>query len=326
MRLRGRRFGRLRRAFVGGDRVPADLLAEMREALPGAETHVLYGPTEGTILASVHPVPDDGIVAGNPIGRPLGNVRLYVCDGPGSPQPVGVAGELLIGGAGVARGYLGRAGLTAERFVPDPFGGEPGARLYRTGDLGRWRPDGTIEFLGRNDFQVKIRGFRVELGEIEARLREHPGVRQAVVLAREDVPGEKRLVAYVVGEAAPDALRAHLDACLPAYMVPHVLMSLGALPLSSSGKLDRRALPDADVLAVATGEQRPWERPLPVNTEHTVSVFGYDMPAFQLYAATANVSVPLVLSLVTIGVIAERTPWRKITRRSDRPFARAVRM
>ncbi|HET7460085.1 MAG TPA: amino acid adenylation domain-containing protein, partial [Longimicrobium sp.] len=139
------RLIRLRRAFVGGDRVAADLLAEMREALPGAETHVLYGPTEGTILASTHPVPADGIVAGHPIGRPLGNVRLYVCDGLGSPQPAGVPGELLIGGAGVARGYLGRAGLTAERFVPDPFGEEPGGRLYRTGDRVRRLATGDLE-------------------------------------------------------------------------------------------------------------------------------------------------------------------------------------
>ncbi|HYR07983.1 MAG TPA: AMP-binding protein, partial [Longimicrobium sp.] len=192
------RLGRLRRAFVGGDRVPADLLAEMREALPGAESHVLYGPTEGTILASTHPVPQDGIVYGHPIGRPLGNVRLYVCDALGSPQPAGVPGELLIGGAGVARGYLGRAGLTAERFVPDPFSAEGGAQLYRTGDRARWRADGTLEYLGRTDFQVKIRGFRIEPGEIEAVLRGHESVTDCVVVAREDEAGGPRLTAYVV--------------------------------------------------------------------------------------------------------------------------------
>ncbi|HYR12414.1 MAG TPA: amino acid adenylation domain-containing protein, partial [Longimicrobium sp.] len=236
------RLARLRRAFVGGDRVAADLLAEMREALPGAESHVLYGPTEGTILASTHPVPQDGIVYGHPIGRPLGNVRLYVCDTFGSPQPAGVPGELLIGGTGVARGYLGRAAMTAERFVPDPFSGRPGARLYRTGDRARWRADGTLEYLGRTDFQVKIRGFRIELGEIEAALREHEGVRECAVLVREDA-GERRLVAYVVSDAEAEALRAHVRRSLPEYMVPGAFVVLDALPLTPNGKLDRKALP-----------------------------------------------------------------------------------
>jgi acyl carrier protein len=221
----------------------ADLLAEMREALPGAESHVLYGPTEGTILASTHPVPADGVVYGHPIGRRLGNVRLYVCDAFESPQPAGVPGELLIGGAGVTRGYLGRAGLTAERFVPDPFSAEGGARLYRTGDRARWRADGTLEFLGRLDEQVKIRGFRVEPGEIEAVLSAHEEVREARVIVWEDAPGEQRLVAYVVGGAAADALREHLRRSLPEYMVPAAFVALEALPLTPNGKLDRKALP-----------------------------------------------------------------------------------
>ncbi|HEU4562015.1 MAG TPA: condensation domain-containing protein, partial [Longimicrobium sp.] len=240
------RLSRLRCAFVGGDRVAAGLLAEMREALPAAESHVLYGPTEGTILASVHPVPADGRVAGHPIGRPLGNVRLYVCDGLGSPQPAGVPGELLIGGAGVARGYLGRAGVTAERFVPDPFGKEPGARLYRTGDRVRWRTDGTLEYLGRLDQQVKIRGFRIEPGEIEAVVRRHDGVAACAVVVREDAPGDRRLVAYVVCEANADALRAHVRRSLPEYMLPAAYVFLDALPLTPNGKLDRKALPASD--------------------------------------------------------------------------------
>ncbi|MFL5385134.1 MAG: amino acid adenylation domain-containing protein, partial [Longimicrobiaceae bacterium] len=238
------RLARLRRVFVGGERVPADLLAEMREAFPRVETHVLYGPTEGTVLASTHPVSQNGIVEGHPIGRPLGNVRLYVCDALGSPQPIGGPGELLIGGAGVARGYLGQPDLTAERFVPDPFGGEPGARLYRTGDRARWRVDGTLEYLGRLDFQVKVRGFRIELGEIESALLAHPSVREAVVLARGEDEA-RRLVAWVVADGAGAAeLRAHLAARLPEYMVPAAFVAMDALPLTRNGKVDRRALPD----------------------------------------------------------------------------------
>ncbi len=253
------RLARLRRAFVGGDRVAADLLAEMREVLSGAESHVLYGPTEGTILASTHPVPADGIVAGHPIGRPLGNVRQYVCDGLGRPQPAGVPGELLIGGAGVARGYQGRPGLSAEKFVPDPFAAQPGARLYRTGDRARWRADGTLEFLGRLDFQVKVRGFRIELGEIEAVLRQHESVTDCVVVARADVPGDQRLVAYVAGGVEADELRAHLRGSLPEYMVPAAFVVLDALPLTSNGKVDRKALPAPEGDAYARGS---YEAPL----------------------------------------------------------------
>ena len=231
-----------------------------------------YGPTETTTFAVVHRV--DGVspdARSIPIGRPIGNTQIYILDEHLQPVPLGVTGELYIGGAGVARGYLNRPELTAERFITDPFGGEPGGRLYRTGDLGRYRMDGTIEYMGRNDFQVKIRGFRVELGEIESRLRGCAGVRDAVVLAREDVPGDKRLVAYVVPEAGVDlsasALRDQLSSGLADYMVPGAFVSLEALPLTPNGKLDRRALPAPDASAVAS---RGYEAPIG-EVEHAIA-------------------------------------------------------
>ncbi|HEX8695785.1 MAG TPA: amino acid adenylation domain-containing protein [Longimicrobium sp.] len=235
------------------------LTAELAEALlsRAGEVWNLYGPTEITVWATAHRVtgPGDGIV---PIGRPMANVSARVLDRAGEPSPVGVPGELYVGGGGVARGYLGRPGLTADRFVPDPFSPAPGARMYRTGDRVRWRADGTLEYLGRTDFQVKLRGHRVELGEIESVLLRHPAVAAAAALVREDVPGDQRLVAYFVpaaGSEAPsaDGLRAWLRKRLPEYMVPGAFVALESLPTTTSGKVDRRALPVPEAPEAAEG-------------------------------------------------------------------------
>ena len=253
-------LGSLRHLIVGGDALDPRVIARVLEGRPPAHLTNGYGPTESTTFAITHRIRRvaDG-ARGIPLGRPISNTRVYVVDGGGEPVPAGVAGELFLGGAGVAHGYLNRPALTAERFVPDPFGGEPGARLYRTGDLGRWLPDGTVEFLGRTDQQVKVRGFRIELGEIEARLAGHPAVREAVALVREAGPGDKRLVAYFVGadEASAEALRAHLSEHLPEYMVPEAFVRLAALPLTANGKLDRAALPAPDAGAYAAREYEP---------------------------------------------------------------------
>jgi amino acid adenylation domain-containing protein len=234
--------GALRVLLTGGDR----LNQRPAQKLPFRLVNH-YGPTENTVVSTCAEV-EAGSTGAPPIGGPLPNTRAYVVDAHLNPVPVGVPGELLVGGVQLAAGYLNRPELTAEKFIPDPFDTTPGARLYRTGDLVRYLPGGNIEFLGRIDHQVKIRGYRIELGEIESALSAHPALREAVVLAREDEPGDKRLVAYVVAnEDAPadlaDQLRTHLRGSLPEYMVPSAFVSLEALPLTPNGKVDRKALP-----------------------------------------------------------------------------------
>jgi amino acid adenylation domain-containing protein len=239
--------GMSRALVIGGENLLAENLRLWREHAPETRLINEYGPTETVVGCCIHEVqPDDPRGGPVPIGRPIANTQLYVLDMDLAPAPLGAIGELYIGGAGVARGYLNRPALTAERFLPDPFSGVPGARLYKSGDLARYRPDGTLEYLGRADDQVKIRGYRVELGEIEATVATHPQVRSCTVLAREDEPGDRQLVAYVVPRdddgLRAEELRAFLREKLPEYMVPARFVYLDALPLTPNGKVDRKAL------------------------------------------------------------------------------------
>ncbi|OKP02079.1 Amino acid adenylation [Xenorhabdus thuongxuanensis] len=251
----------LRYVLFGGEQADTRPAIRLRTESPPQHLLHVYGPTETTTFATAYELPageNEDVDRKLPIGRPISNTRIYILNPQGQPVPMGVAGEIYIGGEGVSRGYLNRPALTAERFLSDPFASEPDARMYRTGDLGRWRPDGTIDYLGRNDFQVKLRGFRIELGEIEARLTQCDGVREAVVLAREDEPGQKRLVAYlrpqVGGELVPAELRQQLALHLADYMLPSAFITLDTFPLTPNGKLDRQALPAPDLSAVVTRE------------------------------------------------------------------------
>ncbi|MFL6253473.1 MAG: amino acid adenylation domain-containing protein, partial [Pyrinomonadaceae bacterium] len=245
----GARLSRLRWLIPTGEALPPELTRRWLAAHPTVPLVNAYGPTECSDDVTHHVIREQPVEAAvhTPIGRPVANTRLYVLDAGMQLLPVGVLGELYVGGAGVGRGYLSDAAKTASLFVPDPYSGEAGARLYRTGDVGRWLPDGTLEFLGRVDHQVKVRGFRIELGEIEAALFNHPRVREAVVLAREDEVGDARLVAYLVAaeDSQPDAseLRSFLRQRLPDYMVPSAFVLLEEMPLTENGKVDRRALP-----------------------------------------------------------------------------------
>jgi amino acid adenylation domain-containing protein len=242
----------LRLVIIGGEAASAERLTSWQQ-WTGSRIELIntYGPTEATVAATRWKAPQAvNDLAAVPIGRPIANTQVYILDPHLNPVPIGVAGELHLGGAGLARGYLNRPELTAEKFIPNPFSDDPNARLYKTGDLARYLADGNIEFLGRIDQQVKIRGFRIELGEIEAVLNQHPSVKACAVLAREDAPGDKRLVAYVVAQddstLVPNGLRGFLKRKLPDYMLPSAFVRLDALPHTPNGKLDRRALPTPD--------------------------------------------------------------------------------
>ncbi|MGJ7609270.1 amino acid adenylation domain-containing protein [Variovorax sp. LT1R20] len=236
----------LTRVICSGEALPKELEAQFHRVL-GAPLHNLYGPTEAAVDVTYWACDINDEATSVPIGRPIWNTQMYVLDAQLQPVPAGVPGELYIAGTGLARGYLKRPGLSAERFVANPFGA-PGSRMYRTGDLARWRADGVLDFLGRADHQVKIRGFRIELGEIEDALARQPGIAQAAVIAREDSPGHKQLVGYVVADAAIDTanLRRALSDALPEHMVPAAIVVLDTLPLTPNGKLDRKALPAPD--------------------------------------------------------------------------------
>jgi amino acid adenylation domain-containing protein len=271
----------LRDTMCSGEALPVETQNRFLQQLPG-RLHNLYGPTEAAVDVSAWACQLEPDATQVPIGRPIHNITLHVLDRRLEPVPVGVAGELHIGGVGVARGYLGRPGLTAERFMPSPFAS--GERLYRTGDLARWRGDGALDYLGRIDHQVKIRGFRIELGEIEAALLGHAGIEQAAVLARDD-GGDRRLVAYVTGRGGavpqPAELRAHLQRSLPDYMVPTAFVHLDQLPLSPNGKLDRKALPAPD--------RQPADRVAPrTRTEQTLAAIWQDVLKLPSVGANDN--------------------------------------
>jgi amino acid adenylation domain-containing protein len=330
----------LRLVIVGGEKASASAYAAWLKAGGACVRWVnTYGPTEGSVIASAYePDPSRPLPENLPIGRPIANVQLYVLDSQLQPVAVGEAGELHIGGAGVARGYLNQPELTATKFITDPFSQDANARLYKTGDIVRYLPDGSIEFQGRIDFQVKIRGFRIELGEIEAVLEKHPGVAQAVVTARE-VNGGKRLAAYVValpasGNAAD--LRRHVKDSLPDYMMPADFVFLKSLPLTPNGKVDRRALPEPEVTdaeesedfvaprneseasMVSIWEQVLGKRPIGVR-DNFFELGGHSLLAVRLtrriekqfgkkLTITALIQAPTVESLVAL-LKDENPPW-----------------
>jgi amino acid adenylation domain-containing protein len=309
-------FATLRRIVCGGEELPVTLARRCLEMLPGVGLQITYGPAEASISVTTWQATLAALAGRSrvPIGRPGSNVRIHILDNQLRPVPIGAVGELFLGGVQVGRGYHRLPALTAQRFVPDPFG-PAGSRLYATGDHGRWRSDGTVEFMGRVDGQIKLRGMRIELGEIEVALREQPGVSDAAVAVRQISPDDKRLVGYIAGAAAPDAaaLRSALKARLPDHMVPAAFVVLDALPRTGSGKMDRRALPEPDWGAVTgqapVGPRTPTEArltaifaevlslPAPVGVNDSFfALGGHSLTAARLLArirAVCGVDLPL---------------------------------
>ncbi|MDZ8050439.1 MAG: MupA/Atu3671 family FMN-dependent luciferase-like monooxygenase [Aulosira sp. ZfuVER01] len=309
-------IGQIHTMMVGGEAFTEALANQLQQIIPG-QVHNMYGPTETTIWSATHTLAEvNGVV---PIGKAIANTELYILDKNQQPVPIGVAGELLIGGKGVTRGYLNRPELTQERFIPSPFSTNPQERLYRTGDLALYRMDGNVEFLGRMDFQVKVRGYRIELGEIETILSRHEAVREAVIVVREDVPGDKRLVAYLLpqpgNQTANANLREYLLSQLPEYMVPSNFVFLEAFPLTPNNKVDRKALPapimvrqDDEALKTTTPQNQIeqtlieiWQKVLQVSEVRTTDNF-FDLGGNSLVAVTLiaelrsafNVNLPLI--------------------------------
>ena len=317
-------FSALRTLLVGGEKLSAPHINRIRKAHPDLTVINGYGPTENTTFTCCQPIeldyPDN-----IPVGRPIANTSVYILDPKNQLMPVGVTGEICTGGDGLARGYLADAELTAQKFIPHPFAEEADARLYRTGDLGRWREDGTIECLGRQDQQVKIRGFRIEPSEIEVRLREHPDVTEAVVLARSLGDTSPTLVAYIVGKAETETLRTYLASELPAFMLPQHFVTLVTLPLTTNGKVDRAALPrpslagsTAEHVAPETDTERTilqlWQEVLDLPhlgvTDNFFAVGGHSLKVTKLAARlreTFDLSLPLtaLFKAVTVREQAE---------------------
>jgi amino acid adenylation domain-containing protein len=322
-------FGRLKKLLIGGEAFPATLASQLQKVVNGDIVN-MYGPTETTVWSTTYKLRNGQ--QNIPIGRPIANTKIYILDENMQPVPVRVPGELMIGGAGVVRGYLKRPDLTAERFIRNPFSDNPESRLYRTGDLARYLPDGNIEFMGRIDHQVKIRGYRIELGEIETVLNDHPAVYESVVIVREDVPGQKRLVAYVIpreGESLrPSELRNYAREKLPDYMVPAYVVTLKAFPKTPNKKIDRKSLsppqkgwleqgasfepPHTDIEEALAGI---WAEALGIQqvgrNENFFDLGGDSLSACQIILSikqTCNVDLPLLIMFhaPTVAALAEK--------------------